>query len=67
MKLKIQTRGVYGRPIHYPMCETSKKIAMLNRRRKGSPNTFTDHDLTILRALGYEIEQVPQFGGTDAT
>jgi len=63
MKLKIQTRMVYGRPLHYPMCDSSKLLVRLNRRTVSAEHTFSfvDRDLIILKQLGYEIEQIPQF------
>ena len=65
MKIKIQSRVVYGRVLHYPMCETSKRLSLLGRRRrKLLVHTFNETDLELLRELGYEIEQVPQFPGT---
>jgi hypothetical protein len=64
MRLKIQTREVFGRILHYPMCELSKFLACINKR-KGMNHTISDNDLKRLIDLGFTIVQVPQFGGGD--
>lgn len=61
MKLKLQTRLVFGRPLYYAMCDTSRLLSQLGRRYKSKINTFCPRDLAILVELGYEIEEVPQF------
>lgn len=61
MKLKIHTRMVYGRPLHYPMCATSKLLVLLGRRATDFCHTFSNADLSLLKLLGFEIEKIPDF------
>jgi hypothetical protein len=66
MKLKIQTRSVFGRNLHYPKCPLSMFLASINRRKEGEhPHTFTDATIQGLMSHGFVIEQVPQFGGNE--
>lgn len=63
MILKLQTRSVYGRLLAYPMCDVSKLLSRLGKRRKTMECfTFTEEDIRLLKKIGYEIEEVPQFG-----
>ena len=62
MTLKIQTRLVYGKKLHYPQCTTSHLLAAIGRKSRGTQtHTFTDWDLEILKELGFAFEQIPQF------
>lgn len=65
MKLKFQTRIVYGRPLHYPMCDNSKHVVSKLARRsaiKEFNSSISDEHMELLKFLGHEIEQIPQFG-----
>lgn len=56
--MKIQSRMCYGRVLHFPMCDASKKLASL----KFSKNpTFTEEDLRKLKEIGIVFEQIPQY------
>ena len=65
MKIKIQTRMTYGRPLHYPMCEVSRLVAQLlarpDARKRGEcfHVTLSDKHIEVLKVLGHEIEYIP--------
>jgi hypothetical protein len=61
MKIKIQTRRVFGRVVHYPMCPLSNLLARLGKRKQDS-YVLTDSTLKELMRLGFAIERVPEFG-----
>lgn len=51
----LQMRSAYGTQRIYPMNETAKRFADLCGRK-----TLLAEDLTMIKALGYEIEWLPQ-------
>lgn len=57
MQIYLTLRNVYGVPKIYPVCDTSKKLALL-----ADSKTFNIKQLKIIASLGYAITQVTDTG-----
>lgn len=53
MKIQVKIKNQYGRDTIYPVCEKAKIFANLVKQ-----STLTKEDITLIKALGYEIEVV---------
>ena len=51
--VEVSEREVYGNTLVYPANETAKLLAKL-----GKTTTFTDAQLSTIRALGYQVTLV---------
>lgn len=54
MKIKIQSRSIYGKVRNFPMCEKSELFAKFCGKK-----CLNAKRLKILKELGYQIELVP--------
>jgi hypothetical protein len=57
MKIKLQTRSVYGKIRHFPVDNTGILLAKLAGKK-----CLNKERINILKSLGYEIEFVPWDG-----
>tara|TARA_R110000803_G_C11923255_1_gene314591 strand:+ start:716 stop:895 length:180 start_codon:yes stop_codon:yes gene_type:complete len=53
--LIVKIKNVYGKPLVYPICNTSKKLAYLTNTA-----TFTKPQQDIIKSLGYDFTVQPQ-------
>ena len=51
MKITVEHRSQYGSPVYIPLCTTAQQFASLTKTK-----TLTAQALTIIKAMGYEIE-----------
>lgn len=50
LQITLKIKNVYGNDLVYPMCEISENFAKLINKK-----TFSNYDLKIIEALGYQI------------
>ncbi len=62
MKIKLQMRMVYGRPLYYPMCPISKNLSLLGHN-DDLVHTFSLSDIKLLKEAGFQIELIPYIVG----
>lgn len=53
--ITVRIRQVYGRDTIYPVCEKAQLFAQLIGQK-----TLGQHDLTLIRKLGYTVETEQQ-------
>lgn len=51
--IKVHTKEVYGRTLHYPVCALSQMLVKLSGSK-----TFTPETLKMLEDAGYAVEHV---------
>ena len=53
MKIDIQIKNNYGKPVAYPACAAAQKFAAIAKT-----NTLTPETLKLIASLGYQVEVV---------
>ena len=53
MKIDIQIKNNYGKPVAYPACVVASKFAAIAKT-----NTLTPETLKLIASLGYQVEVV---------
>ena len=53
MKIQVLIKSVYGVDKIYPQCEKARLFAELTRKV-----TLDERDLSIVKALGYDVEEL---------